>query len=230
MAATFSCPSCGAPLETDGSEPSIHCEYCGDLVIVPNELRKETGQAAGPGYIPMGLEQSTQGAAGPFGMASNQLRQMMMAIRAGKLDNAASILQAETGIDQDDARQTVNMIADHLSNSSRILPSELASLMMGVLNPLAQSYNQVLPQTRPAPPARPRRRRGGLGCLVSLVIILLVIYFSYVSLTPSQLFGGITSGNRDNPYRQTALAPVSKISTAIAPVVGEFFSNSTPSP
>jgi hypothetical protein len=48
---------------------------------------------------------------------------MMMAIRAGQLEDAARVFQAGTGVSESQARQTVEMIANPLSASSRILPA-----------------------------------------------------------------------------------------------------------
>ncbi|MFZ1041114.1 MAG: hypothetical protein WCA79_08640 [Anaerolineales bacterium] len=40
-AKTFKCPSCGSALEPDGDEKEIKCAYCGNTVIVPEELRDQ---------------------------------------------------------------------------------------------------------------------------------------------------------------------------------------------
>jgi len=41
MAQSFKCPSCGAPLEYDGSEvTTVRCPFCSNAVIVPEELRR----------------------------------------------------------------------------------------------------------------------------------------------------------------------------------------------
>ena len=38
-ARTFKCPSCGSALSPQGDAPEIKCQYCGNTVIVPEELR-----------------------------------------------------------------------------------------------------------------------------------------------------------------------------------------------
>jgi len=48
MAQTFSCPSCGAPLEPQGEKTTILCKYCGESVIVPEGLREH--EHAHPAY------------------------------------------------------------------------------------------------------------------------------------------------------------------------------------
>jgi predicted RNA-binding Zn-ribbon protein involved in translation (DUF1610 family) len=37
---TFNCPSCGAALTTTGDETEVKCQFCGNTVIVPPELRR----------------------------------------------------------------------------------------------------------------------------------------------------------------------------------------------
>lgn len=40
MAEQFACPSCGAPLDYDGSgSASMHCPFCNTTVVVPEALR-----------------------------------------------------------------------------------------------------------------------------------------------------------------------------------------------
>ena len=37
---TFQCPSCGSPVQVDGTQKEVKCAYCGTEVIVPEELRQ----------------------------------------------------------------------------------------------------------------------------------------------------------------------------------------------
>ena len=36
------CPSCGAKLKITGDEVQVKCDYCGNAVIVPAELRNKS--------------------------------------------------------------------------------------------------------------------------------------------------------------------------------------------
>jgi DNA-directed RNA polymerase subunit RPC12/RpoP len=36
---TFQCPGCGSPLKPTGKEKMVKCGYCGNTIIVPEELR-----------------------------------------------------------------------------------------------------------------------------------------------------------------------------------------------
>jgi DNA-directed RNA polymerase subunit RPC12/RpoP len=224
MAETFNCPSCGAPLETDGKETSIHCEYCGETVIVPQNLRTANTSAPGPVQIPTQPDQPVQPGNFRGRMDPSQLRQMMMAIRAGQLEEAARFFQQGTGADEAQSRQTVEMIANQISGTNRILPAELAALMMGAMAQSARNYSQPL---QPTAPVRPRPRRSNLGCLILLIGIVVVLYFAYTAISPTQLLKSLLSGNKNDLVRQTALAPISQVQTAIATEVGSVFSGGT---
>lgn len=39
MPQTLKCPSCAAPLQYDGRSPSIQCEYCNNILLMPEESR-----------------------------------------------------------------------------------------------------------------------------------------------------------------------------------------------
>src|SRR5438128_1607019 len=42
----FACPSCGASLSVEGEQTYVKCGYCGNTVIVPEELRSRRVTAA----------------------------------------------------------------------------------------------------------------------------------------------------------------------------------------
>ncbi len=210
MAQTFNCPSCGAPLQIDGQENMIHCEYCGASVIVPAELQKPAAAAGeslpAPALHPSQVE-------GPHGqLTSAQMRQMMTALRAGQLDQAIQVFQEGTGGDPELARQTVQMISSQLSASSLILPAALATIMRTYAES-ASRYSQNQPRV-----AAPRRRGTGLGCWLVLLIVLLIAYFSYVAVSPVALVSALIAGHTNDAVVQTAIAPIHMIATAIAPL------------
>jgi hypothetical protein len=235
MAETFNCPSCGAPLETDGNETSIHCEYCGETVVVPQNLRNENKPAQGAAQFPTQPFQ-----AGNFAgsIDRTQIRQMMVSIRAGQLEDAARYFQQGTGASESQARQTVELIANQLSGTNRIHPEMLGSLLLGTMGAMAQSaqiYSQAATQStgqsysqplQPVAPIRPRRR-SSLGCLLVLAIIAAALYLSYTSLNPALLLKSLISGNQNDQVRQTALAPIAQAQTAVATTVGSILSGGT---
>jgi hypothetical protein len=207
MTQTFRCPSCGAPLEINGTETTLHCEYCGETVVVPPELRSAPvpAVAAAPGETT-----SPHGA-----MSSAQMREMMLSIRSGQLEDAARAFQAGTGATPDVANQTVQMIANQIDASKRIMPAELASIMMQFAQAANREERPYQAATHPAP----RRRQSGLGCWVPLLIILLVAYFAYTSLSPLTLAASLFAGNKNDPVIMTAVAPFHQVETAVAPAL-----------
>lgn len=48
----FNCPSCGSSLSAQGSAAEIKCPYCGNTVIVPEELRAPMPIAEAVGVSP----------------------------------------------------------------------------------------------------------------------------------------------------------------------------------
>ena len=212
MAKTFNCPSCSAPLETDGLEKSIRCEYCGATVIVPPELLasapSESVPAAGPHPSQMD---------GPHGtLSTSQMRQMMGYIRSGQLDNAIKTFQDGTGANQENAGQTVQAIANQLSASSLILPAALAAIMSAYAQSANRGYSALQPTIAP------RRRSGGIGCgpvlAVIVLVVLLYFYFTFTAISPATLVSALVAGNTHATVVQTAVAPIHTIATAIAPL------------
>jgi DNA-directed RNA polymerase subunit RPC12/RpoP len=208
MANTFNCPSCSAPLVTDGKETSIHCEYCGATVIVPTELQKAAQPTAESAPAP---EPHPSQVEGPHGtLTTSQMRQMMMDIRAGKLDEATKTFHEGTGASMEMAGQTVQMIANQISASNMILPTQLASIMS------AYAQSAMRDREPSGPAAGPQRRGSGIGCWLVLAIILVVFYFSYTSISPVDLVTSLIAGNTSAPVVQTAIAPLHTIATAIS--------------
>jgi LSD1 subclass zinc finger protein len=39
---TFSCPSCGGPLQVVVNAKSMRCKYCNNSVVIPKELRERS--------------------------------------------------------------------------------------------------------------------------------------------------------------------------------------------
>ncbi len=215
MAKTFNCPSCSAPLETDGHEASIHCEYCGATVIVPPELRDAAPAAAGSNPASGPHPSQMDGSHGQLSTA--QMRQMMQYIRAGQLDEAAKTFQDGTGANGEMAGETVQAIASQLSASSIILPAALAAIMRSYAESAGRSYQSAQPLMAP------RRRSRGIGCFPVLVIMLAAIalyfYFSITAISPGTLVSSLVAGNPHAPVMQTAAAPFHAIATAIAPLL-----------
>ena len=99
MAQSFACPSCGAPLDYDGSgRPSISCPYCFTSVIVPQEMRNQPA-------APVSIE-TTQSLAGQ----ATKLRELANLVRAGQKQQAAALYQQIYHVNPGDAEQLVNQL------------------------------------------------------------------------------------------------------------------------
>jgi len=113
MATQFACPSCGAPLDYDGSgNPSMRCPFCGNSVVVPQELRvqRPKAQAAPRARAPA----SASGDSAELKRLITQgqrLRHVRNLMLAGKKDEAIQQFQEITGMGPEDAQQAVEAMA-----------------------------------------------------------------------------------------------------------------------
>lgn len=100
MAQTFTCPSCGAPLDYDGSGAStIECPYCNSSVIVPPELRHQHS-APVAGHVTMSLK----------GQAAN-LRELSRLVKAGQKVQAYNLYQQVFKVSLADAMRAVDQLS-----------------------------------------------------------------------------------------------------------------------
>jgi LSD1 subclass zinc finger protein len=51
MSKPFKCTSCGGPLEYDGNASTVRCPFCGNSIIVPEELRARPAPSWGAGLV-----------------------------------------------------------------------------------------------------------------------------------------------------------------------------------
>lgn len=51
MSIPFKCTSCGGPLEYDGNGSTVRCPFCGNSIIVPEELRARPAASWGAGLV-----------------------------------------------------------------------------------------------------------------------------------------------------------------------------------
>src|ERR1044071_379701 len=51
MSQPFKCTSCGGPLEYDGHASTVRCPFCGNSIIVPEELRAKPAASWGSGLV-----------------------------------------------------------------------------------------------------------------------------------------------------------------------------------
>lgn len=104
MSQSFHCPNCGAPLQySGGDQRTISCLYCHSSVIVPPELRTSSFAEAilTPQEALFNLPDLTNG-----------LRQAAELIRAGKNEDAVSVLQKTLSVDEQEAREITRQMQE----------------------------------------------------------------------------------------------------------------------
>lgn len=149
MTKPFKCPSCGGPLEYDGSHITIRCEFCSNSVIVPEELR--AGFDAPRGAVPL---QDQLG----------KLAEIGRLIRGGNKIGAIKLYRETFGVGLKEAKDAVERLASGQpvevsrtfeagGHSHRQFP--------------AQPYNAMSQMHGP--------RRSGCSPLMTALVVFLVI-------------------------------------------------------
>jgi LSD1 subclass zinc finger protein len=96
MGLPFKCHSCGGPLEYDGGEITVRCEFCSNVIIVPEELRESFGRSRGPLSF---LEQIAN------------LKAIGRFIREGNLNAATKLYRDTFGVSPSEAKDAVQKLA-----------------------------------------------------------------------------------------------------------------------
>lgn len=186
----LSCPSCGASLSVEEGAPTARCEFCGNTVVVPAELRSSaSSESSEPAPPP---KQSSIFVGGmPLLDQLPKLREMGDLVRSGRRAEATRLYQELFGASEEEANSALDQLAagqpvtvHHVTTShSSVLDGPGFFRFDGAGLPQIQSSNLgsgfnapiVTSQatTYTSPPVvvthTPQRRAG--GCLASLVIL-----------------------------------------------------------
>jgi hypothetical protein len=188
MTQPFKCPSCGAPLSLEMAGATIRCHFCGNSLIVPEELRPGSAQPAQPHTHFFGdpIEQATK-----FG----ELGQL---IRGGNKIAAIKLYRELFGVSLKDAKDAVERLEQGKS--------------VEVMNVSGGQYQNVQldPSRFPVPPTSfqaPSQPRAARGCWVAPVLIILLVIgastFLVAYLSSSRVreavgsIPGVSSGTKD---------------------------------
>jgi hypothetical protein len=145
----FPCPNCGASQNVEEGAVSTQCQFCGNTVSVPEELRPKTPQ---PAPVSMPQKFSFGGAAGMPGMPGmflnmdlSKLKAMALAARAGDKAQAARLYQESFGVSPEEAMQAAELMAAHH-------PLVLSNMQMSI-SPVVQmgAVPQSAPYAAPSP-------------------------------------------------------------------------------
>ncbi len=140
MSQTFSCPTCGAPLDYDpGDDPVVRCPYCNASVVVPEELRIK-----GPSKP---AEDATQVSSGRNALdEALRVKQVAELARSGNKIEAIKRYREITGASLSEAKEAVEAIQSgrpvtishtNLQTSAAVSPAESAK-KAAVLNQVAR--------------------------------------------------------------------------------------------
>lgn len=131
MANSYSCPSCGAPLDYHGVMTTVQCPYCFTSSSVPEDLRSEAGNTVEPGVM---LN---------YMAAATTLRELAAAVKAHQTDQAIALYQKAHRVSAEAAAQAVAQ----LTGGGTVLVNGAA------LSATAAPGSSPSPSVTPAPPS-----------------------------------------------------------------------------
>lgn len=194
----FPCPNCGASQSVDDTTVSTQCQFCGNTIAVPENLRPKSvppdpAQLASQGYsfgaagmAPMGMG-GLAGLPGMFlNMDLNKLRDMAMAARSGNKAEAARLYGEAFGVGPDEAMQAAELMSSHHHVVLSQMQFGTPMIQMGSNAPVVQigGAQQQLPTPTqgvsyalPSPPmmgGNPRAGGGRWAACVTFAIVLLI--------------------------------------------------------
>jgi len=196
MSIVFACPNCGANQSVNDDETSTQCQFCGNTISVPENLRPKTAPPPAPSAYPVdmpGIQTfSTGGTFNVPGMAGlpgmfmnmdlNKLRAMAMAARNGDKAEAARLYQENFGVSPEDAMQAAELMSQHhhvvlsgmqFSTSNVIqMGSQPAMVPMSSPTPV---YNLPSPPVPGGNPGSSSGRRWMACIAVAFVLLIAVV-------------------------------------------------------
>ena len=100
------CPACGGPMDPPGGESSMKCPYCGNLVAIPDSLRKpDPNQQQQQGSLFSGAD---YGSLMGYGA---QWSEVVMMAQNGQKDAAVKKYMSFSNVSESDAKAMVNSLA-----------------------------------------------------------------------------------------------------------------------
>ena len=193
MSIIFPCPNCGANQSVNDDETSTKCQFCGNTISVPENLRPKAPPPApaaypdmsGPKTFSIGGAGSLPGMAGLPGMFMNmdinKLRAMAMAARNGDKAEAARLYQETFGVSPEDAMQAAELMSQHhpvvLSQMQFNTPNVI---QMGSQPPMTTISAPTPIYNLPSPPVPGGNPRAGnsrrwAACLGAALVLLLAM-------------------------------------------------------
>jgi DNA-directed RNA polymerase subunit RPC12/RpoP len=148
MSKPFKCTSCGGPLEYDGSGSTVRCPFCGNSIIVPEELRAKPAPSWGSGLVD-GIFKLQERAA--------NLQEVARLARSNRKIEAIKLYREIFGVGLEEAKVAVDRMAAGERPEATVMSSNAPAFHQHVFDP------QTL--------VRPVKRFTMLWVIVILVIV-----------------------------------------------------------
>jgi hypothetical protein len=215
----FPCPNCGASQSVEEGTVSTQCQFCGNTVAVPEELRPKTpppapaapatpsysfGNPAGvPGMSGMPGMPGMTGMPGMFlNMDISKLKAMAMAARAGDKTEAARLYSEAFGVSPEQAMQAAELMATHHPLVlSQMQMGNSAMMQLGGTPPAGPYAVPGATYNLPSPPvvSTGQRAAGRMSscCSVALTLFIILVIVGAIAVgllaTSPNLLGSIVS-------------------------------------
>lgn len=153
------CPACGGPLDPPAGESAMKCTYCGNSVIIPENLRVQKQDSNyQPANIFSGIDMNAM-----VGYGANWAEVVRLA-QAGNKSEAIKKYMALTGNDESSATNTVNNLAN----------SQSYEYGAGGAQNIQQMYAPIMAQTAETIKATTRMSMW-IGCGVTAFVMFIIL-------------------------------------------------------
>ncbi len=126
MSKPFKCTSCGGPLEYDGQTSTVRCPFCGNSIIVPEELRAKTAESWGSGLVD-GIFKLQQRAA--------SLQEIARLARSNRKLEAIKLYREIFGVGLEEAKAAVDRMAVGEAAEAVVMSSNAPAFRQHVFDP-----------------------------------------------------------------------------------------------
>ena len=177
MSIPFKCTSCGGPLEYDGGALTVRCPFCGNSIIVPEELRAKPAPSWGSGLVD-GIFKLQQRAA--------NLQEVARLARSNRKIEAIKLYREIFGVGLEEAKVAVDRMAAGEPAEATVMSTNAPAFHAHVFDP------QTL--------VRPVKRFTAVWVIITLVIVGITVVVGLiikntVDKTMDRAFSPVSSGS-----------------------------------
>ncbi|HVM73048.1 MAG TPA: PQQ-binding-like beta-propeller repeat protein [Anaerolineales bacterium] len=215
---SLTCPTCGAPLETDGTSTVVRCKFCGSTSMLPGTT---TGPAAGAGtameeirrLVASGnLSEASARFQQAFGVNSQVAGHAIGALQAGRVAASSTssysseqltraLQEVQQRLKAGDKIGAIKIYREHYDVGLERAKYAVEQIDMGQTSQPEAGFHAPSQATQATQPARPRSRAGWI-----MLTIVLLIVAGVVALIVYGAKGGFT---HDDPELPLTLVPSS---------------------